>query len=74
MGEIIDVVSTWKLIKAGFTPQATKYQEKDWKAWQLYAATCNINPFLQDWEQLNIIIVFTAFSAPFRQVYYGKGF
>ena len=69
-----DVVSTWRFIITRVTPQATKDQEKYWKAWQSYAATWNIGHFLQDYEKIYIIIVITYFSAWFRKGYYGKGF
>ena len=67
------VVSAWQAIDAGVTPQVTRDQKKYWKAWQIYAATCNIDPFLQGYEQLDIIIVATAFYAQIRQGYYSKG-
>ena len=68
-----DVVSAWQAIEYGVTPQATKDQEKYWKAWQHYATTCNSDPFLQGCDQLDIIIVVTAFVARIWQGYYGKG-
>ena len=69
-----DAMSDWQVIDAGVAPQATKDQEKYWKAWQLYAAAWNIDPFLQDREHLDIIIIVTFFSARVRQGYYGKSF
>ena len=68
-----DVVSAWREIDSGVTPQATKDQEKYWKAWQFYAATWNIDSFLQGCDQFNIIIVVTDFAAGVRKCYYGKG-
>ena len=66
-------MSDCQVIDAGFTPQATKDQEKYLKAWQLYSATCNIDPFVQGCDQFYTIIVVTPFSALSRQGYYGKG-
>ena len=66
-------MSTWQAIDTGVTTQATKYQEKYWKAWQRYAATWNIDPFLQGCDQIDIIIVVTYFAARFRKYYYSKG-
>ena len=57
------VVCNWQEIDTGVPPQATRDQEKYWKAWQRYAATWNIDPFLQGYDQLYIIIVVTSFSA-----------
>ena len=68
-----DVVSDCQIIYAGVTPQATKDQGKYWKAWQYFAATWNIDPFLQGCDQLDITIFVTAFAARFRQGYYSKG-
>ena len=70
----IYAVSAWKAIYDRVTPQVTKDQEKYYKAWQWYAATWNIDPILQDHEQINIITSVTDFSARVRQGYYDKGF
>ena len=68
-----DVVSDWRVIDAWVTPQATRDQVKYWKASQRYAATWNINPFLQGCEQLDIIIFVMDFSARARKGYYHEG-
>ena len=58
-----DFVSDWISIDTWVNPQATRDQEKYWKSWQLYAATWTIEPFLQGCEQIDIIILVTAFAA-----------
>ena len=68
-----DFMSDWQAIYARVTTQTTKDQEKYRKACQRYAATFNIDPFLQGCHQIDIIIVVTALSARLRQGYYGKG-
>ena len=73
MGATSYVESAWQVIGTVVTPQATKDQEKYRKACQRYAATFNIDPFLQGCHQIDIIIVVTALSARLRQGYYGKG-
>ena len=62
-----DVLSVWWEIDAGFTAQATKDHEKYWKACQRYDATWNIDPFLQDCEKMDIIILVIDFSARVRK-------
>ena len=51
-----DIMSDWRAIDSGFTTKATRDQKNYWKALQRYVAMWNIDPFLQDFEQLNIII------------------
>ena len=72
MNATSDVVSAWKDIDTGVIPHNTKNQEKQWKAWQRYSTTWNIDPFLQGCDHIDIIIVVTYFSARVRKGYYDK--
>ena len=68
-----NVLSVWRVIDNRVTAQTATDREKYWNAWIHYAATWKIDPFLQQCNQLNIIIVISAFTARVRTGFFGRG-
>ena len=73
VGTTSDVLSAWRAIDNGVTAQTAADREKYWKEWIRYAATWKIDPYLQNCDHLDIIIVVGAFAARVRTGFFGRG-
>ena len=68
-----DVLFVWRAIDNGVTAQTATDREKYWKEWICYAATWKIDPYLQQCDQLDIIIVVGAFAGRVRTGFFSRG-
>ena len=67
------MLSSWRAIDSGVTPQTTKDRQKYWAAWVRYARQWKVDPFLQQCDPLDGIVVVAAFASRVRSGYYGHG-
>lgn len=68
-----DFLLAWQAIANETTHQTSKNQEKYWRHWCSYVASCKADPYLETVEKLTGIIIATAFASRVRTGVYRQG-
>lgn len=68
-----DFLLAWQAIANGTTLQTSKKQEKYWRHWCSYVASCKADPYLESVDNLTGSIIATGFAARVRTGIYGRG-
>ena len=68
-----DIMSAWQAIEFGVVDQNNRDREKYWTHWKAYTRCFKVDPFLQNIDNSEKMVIITAFAARVRSGCYGKG-
>jgi hypothetical protein len=68
-----DILSAWRAIDNGVVDQATRTRQKYWKHWIQYTTEFKQDPLLDRLNNLQKLVILTAFAARVRSGHFGRG-